>query len=279
MRKNSIHAAIILFLIILLVSTVSCKQSSNEPTPGDLTSLRNAPDGGTADSVTITAGKTKSLDFVFTTKKNGPGKLSLVVLNIGKPFQGGFPPELPLPTGLNVSVEPKELMAYPNRTYHFTISINTSAELEPGIYWLRWISTFESGWESSRGIQVIVEPAFNTTVPDTTWFPSKFSEIDVTHVGSGPSFVSFSGPAGLPAGTILLSALYEDGKLLPGWPTNQPIIVENGKWEVNVPVGVKSSPPALRSGPSYLFVVWRKDNPESFAGKPFDLVGPPPPAP
>lgn len=117
----------------------------------------------------------------------------------------------------------------------------------------------------------------NATIPDAKSFPSKFSEIDVTHVGSGPSFVSFSGPAGLPDGTILLSALYEDSKLLPGWPTNQPIIVENGKWEVNVPLGVKRASPALRSGTAYLSIVWRKDKPESLAGQPFDLVGPPPP--
>lgn len=119
----------------------------------------------------------------------------------------------------------------------------------------------------------------NATIPDASWFPSKFSEIDVTHVGSGPTFVSFSGPAGLPDGTILLSALYEDGKLFPGWPTNQPIIVENSTWEVKVTLGIKGSPPTLRSGPSYLFIVWRKDNPESLAGQSFDLIGPPPAAP
>ena len=116
------------------------------------------------------------------------------------------------------------------------------------------------------------------TIPNPHSLPSSISEIDVTHVTSGPSFVSFSGPAGLPDGTVLLSALYEDDRLLPWWPSNQPIKVENGKWEVKVLLGVNGTPyNALRSGPLYVFVVWRKDNPASLAGQQFDLVGPPPP--
>ena len=118
----------------------------------------------------------------------------------------------------------------------------------------------------------------NATIPNASSLPSKISEIDVTRVSNSPSFALFSGPAGLPDGTILLSALYEDDRLLPWWPTNQPIKVENGKWEVNVLLGVNGTPyNALRSGPSYLFVVWRQDNPASVAGEYFDLVGPMPP--
>lgn len=158
---NPIRISQILLTVVLSTSSVSCNQSSNQPI--DITPARGenqrAGGGTAANSVTVTAGKATSIDFVFETKKSAPGKLSLVVFNIGKPFQGGMPPELPMPAGLDVSVKPRELMAYPNHTYHQTISINTSAELEPGIYWLRWISTFESSGEGSGGIQVIVEPA------------------------------------------------------------------------------------------------------------------------
>lgn len=162
MRINLIRPAIILLTVAMTVFTVSCNQSSNEPnviTPM-LGENQRAGGGPVVRSVTVTAGKATSIDFVFETNKSSPGKLSLVVFNIGKPFQGGRPPELPMPTGLNVSIKPQELMAYPNHTYHQTISINTSAELPPGIYWLVWRSTFESenGGEGTGAITVTVEP-------------------------------------------------------------------------------------------------------------------------
>lgn len=149
-----------LFVAASLLSP-GCAQNNNQlnqPPPG--LGLANAPWAETATAVVVSSGKTRTLDFVYETKQNGPGNLSLTILNIGQPHYGGpLPPELSMPEGLNVSVQPKQIRAYPNRTYHFTISINTSAELEPGTYRLAWRSAFEPWGELVGPITVTVEPA------------------------------------------------------------------------------------------------------------------------
>jgi hypothetical protein len=151
---------IIVYVLLVLVGLTSCAPAAPVQPLNPGWGIQNMPGGGiSADSVTITAGKATSLDFVYTTKNNGPGKLSLVVFNIGHTFQGGTTPELPMPSGLEVNVNPNELMAYPNHTYHQTISINTSAELTPGIYWLVWQSTFQMGGEITGALTITVEVA------------------------------------------------------------------------------------------------------------------------
>ena len=64
-----------------------------------------------------------------------------------------------MPNGLKVSVEPQAVMAYPNKTYHLAIAINTSTELAPGGYWLRFNYTFVNVVEGTGWILVTVAPA------------------------------------------------------------------------------------------------------------------------
>jgi hypothetical protein len=179
LKIRLIRPAIILLWVVTF-SAVGCTQSGKHPGegPGHGTPFNSAGGGISADSVTVTAGKATSLDFVYTTKNNGPGKLRLDVFNIGEPFRG-LPIEVPMPSGLEVSVKPKELIAYPNHTYHQTISINTSVELPPGTYWLVWQSIFEFGPEIQGALTVTVESA-KPPWPNTTVFSDEATTINAT---------------------------------------------------------------------------------------------------
>ena len=98
-------------------------------------------------------------------------------------------------------------------------------------------------------------------------------------VSVSPGYIYFHGTTTLPDGTVLVSDLYEDGEILPWWPTQQSILVDSGAWEMKVPLGVNGAPSDLKIGPWYLFKVWRQDDPSVLGQFGFDFVGPPPPGP
>jgi len=106
--------------------------------------------------ITIKAGEIGTIDILLETRKSGPGEYS------GKAFyvSGEYSKEaLPMPEGLEVSLEPARFKTCPNTTYHATLIIKTDAKLAPGEYYLRFVSRFVRGGTgySSGWIKVIIE--------------------------------------------------------------------------------------------------------------------------
>jgi hypothetical protein len=105
-------------------------------------------------SVERKAGETKSLDITLDMRKDSLRRVSFAIWRVSKIYAED---RLPMPEGLDVSVEPSNFIAAPNNTYQSTIIIKTSPELPPGEYvllldvkadmlrgsgWKRWAS----GW-------------------------------------------------------------------------------------------------------------------------------------
>ncbi len=107
-----------------------------------------------AHSINLKAGETKSVDVTLETRESGPGEFSGVIFRTDKEYSHDT---LPIPKGLEVSLEPPKIMASPNNTYHLSITIKTTTELAPGGYWLRFEHNFENVFRGSGWIVVGVE--------------------------------------------------------------------------------------------------------------------------
>jgi len=106
------------------------------------------------DYVELKAGKTKSIDVTLETLKHGPGEVSYRIFRVAGEYAED---ELPMPEGLDVDVKPPKFMAYPNNTYHSTITIRTTPELALGEYWLCFEHNFENVFQGVGWIGINVE--------------------------------------------------------------------------------------------------------------------------
>jgi hypothetical protein len=78
--------------------------------------------------------------------------------------------------------------------------------------------------------------------------------------------IIIDGFAGLPAGILLESKLYEDSQPVIWWPINQNVQVQDGLWEIVVTAGENGAPnplPEIEEG--YSLKIWEKSNPTIFA--------------
>ena len=106
------------------------------------------------DSVELKVGETKLLDVALETREDGPGEVIYEIFRVTKEYAED---ELPLPEGLSVSIEPSKFMAYPDNTYHSTITIRTNDKLAPGEYFLLFERNFENVFWQKGWIRVNVE--------------------------------------------------------------------------------------------------------------------------
>ncbi len=106
--------------------------------------------------ITIKAGETGTIDVLLETRKSGPGEYSGKLFYVSRVYSIDA---LPMPEGLEVSLEPARFKTYPNTTYHATLIIKTDPELAPGEYYLRFVSRFVRGGTgySSGWIRVTIE--------------------------------------------------------------------------------------------------------------------------
>jgi len=148
MKKLAISGVVILAVILLAV--IGC--SAPKPIPGKshFSMARVLYD----DSVSIKAGETKSFDVTLETRKQGPGKVIYEISRVAGEYSGN---KLPLPAGLDVSIEPSQFMAYPDMEYHSTVTIKASPELQPGKYRLSFGKYFEKVFSGVGWIEVSVE--------------------------------------------------------------------------------------------------------------------------
>jgi hypothetical protein len=107
------------------------------------------------DSVELKAGETKLLDVTLEARKDGPGEVIYAIYRVAEEYAEH---KVPVPEGFAVSIEPSKFIAYPNTIYHSTITIETTPELVPGEYWLRFEQEFENAFRGSGWIKVNVEP-------------------------------------------------------------------------------------------------------------------------
>ncbi len=136
-------------LIIVLFALIACARPATNPGEPMLERARVLY----ANSVDLKAGEIKLVDVTLETRKDGPGEFSCTIFRTDKQYSKDT---LPMPNGLEVSVEPLEVAAYPNNTYHLTITIETSPELAVGEYWLRFEQDFENVFKSTGWIGVII---------------------------------------------------------------------------------------------------------------------------
>ncbi len=118
-----------------------------------------------------------------------------------------------------------------------------------------------------------------TTIQPSTSIAVINGQIDVHEVRVGSSFVTFSGTAGLPDGTVLHSQSSEGETLLSWWPTGKDIIVQNNQWVDSVDLSEIGQTNKILIGPVYHYKIWQQDDLANIAVSAFDLVGPPPAEP
>lgn len=123
----------------------------NITVPG--TSLFGHPVFDRPDKVELRAGETKEVNLYLETRENGPG---MVTYSIFRVENYGSKDEIPMPPGLNISIEPSTFIAYPNETYNSTISIKTKPDLPRGDYVLRTHIYFEDVQEGGGWMTVSV---------------------------------------------------------------------------------------------------------------------------
>jgi len=87
------------------------------------------------------------------------------------------------------------------------------------------------------------------------------------------------GESTLPEGTCLSTELYADGELQTWWPTESCTPVQDGTWQLSVPLGEGLAPEALDSTVQYMLRAFLPGGPNIVSIFPFDIAGPPTSAP
>jgi hypothetical protein len=153
-RKTLIILGTILVTLLLVLG--ACAPAP--PIPGRGVSPLTTSSTWFESSALLKAGETKSLRvLLWTTKDFGPGphEVSYTLFRVARGYGSD---EIPMPEGLEVSIEPARFMAYPNAEYHSTITIKTTPELSPDEYCFRFESECEGSPMWTGGwITVIVE--------------------------------------------------------------------------------------------------------------------------
>jgi hypothetical protein len=89
--------------------------------------------------------------------------------------------------------------------------------------------------------------------------------------------IMFSGSTLLPEGTCLLSQLYIDESPASWWPADVCIRVQEGSWEIRVPLGENGAPDELDALIQHKLRVCSQGDPSVVTEFWFDLSGPPSP--
>ncbi|MCK4735384.1 MAG: hypothetical protein KAT65_23225 [Methanophagales archaeon] len=91
--------------------------------------LLTVPIGGIHKNfIWLKPGETGEAYYTLYTRNGGPGEVSYKIYSVARV---GEKKEMPLPEGLNVSIEPSKFMAQPHKNYTSKITVKTSPELFP----------------------------------------------------------------------------------------------------------------------------------------------------
>jgi hypothetical protein len=89
--------------------------------------------------------------------------------------------------------------------------------------------------------------------------------------------ISFSGRTTLPEGTCLQAQLLADDDPVNWWPRDTCVEVQQGDWEVSMPLPEDDGPEALGTSTQYRLRMWQRAQPSVESWFHFDLAGPPMP--
>jgi hypothetical protein len=87
------------------------------------------------------------------------------------------------------------------------------------------------------------------------------------------------GRSTLPDGACLGSELWANGALQSWWPGETCLVVEDGTWQMAVPLGAAGAPAELDRSAHYMLRAFQQGGPDVVSVFAFDLAGPPTPAP
>jgi hypothetical protein len=91
--------------------------------------------------------------------------------------------------------------------------------------------------------------------------------------------ISVSGWNRLPDGTCILTELYANGQRQDWWPMDTCATVHRGEWQISARLGRGDAPVQLEKTPWYEVRAWQRGHTSTSVVFPFDLEGPPTPAP
>jgi hypothetical protein len=115
-------------------------------------------------------------------------------------------------------------------------------------------------------------------VPDDEGQPPT-GRITIKGVQVSSEQVIVHGQSTLPNGTCLGTELWADGELQTWWPTDACARVQDGAWQLAVPLGAEGAPNELDPTAQYMLRAWLPGGPNIVSVFAFDLAGPPTPEP
>jgi hypothetical protein len=113
-------------------------------------------------------------------------------------------------------------------------------------------------------------------VPPEAGAPQGNITVEGVQVTAGEQ-IAVHGASTLPDGTCLGSELWANGELQTWWPGETCVPVQNGAWQMDVPLGSNGVPAELDPSAQYMLRVFQQNGPNIVAVFAFDLSGPPAP--
>ena len=115
-------------------------------------------------------------------------------------------------------------------------------------------------------------------VPPETGAPQGSVTIEGVRVTAGEQ-IDVHGQSMLPDDTCLGSELWADGELQAWWPGETCVPMQDGAWQMTVPLGTGEVPAELDPAAQYMLRVFQQNGPDIVSVFAFDLTGPPTPQP
>jgi uncharacterized membrane protein len=104
------------------------------------------------DVITLAPGRNQTIEVEFLPGKYGPGIVTLDLVNISN--SDGL--EIPMPEGLEVSIEPEEFTALTGGSYNAMLYVKTAPDISPGTYRILLHYKYADFISGQRQISVIV---------------------------------------------------------------------------------------------------------------------------
>jgi hypothetical protein len=115
-------------------------------------------------------------------------------------------------------------------------------------------------------------------IPPGTGAPQGRITVDGVQVTAGEQ-IDVQGQSTLPDDTCLGSELWADGEVQAWWPGEICVPVQDGVWQMNVPLGANEVPAELDPMAQYVLRVFQQNGPDIVSVFAFDLSGPSTPQP
>ena len=113
-------------------------------------------DWAIANAVRFDAGLFQEVNVNLSTGKYGPGDLTYTIRRVENKDSAV---EMPMPEGLNITIDPAQFTAYPRSQYLSTLKIQSSVNLVPGTYWIRVDYQFGKSISGYRVLMVNIDSA------------------------------------------------------------------------------------------------------------------------